>query len=380
MHKEEIVKELTRIDEFRKSDICVDTNTLQQRFTKFNKTRHLQFWHDGSSISNHSHLLMTVNTLYDKTIHMTNEEYEVKYGKKVDVQSEIEKPDIYILARCPGDDHQLMYSDCRNEYTRCLKYQTDADGCELNDVVRFFHGDGPACELEAGQQKNERYPCWLCAVNFDLGNDLAYMYSLPYLSLEDRMQKILQSECSENRIKEGKTKLYKNLQKHEIIDELHQRGISFCSLDKKASLEDKLIHEMHGMQHFPSLMQADPSITPMLEHYEILGCEPLHDIKHHIENMYAELPHHLNKAEKKLMEETIQLSLEHKDIKRGIDYRTSLIKLNTSLRGKIDTDVFKILSTLYEIQDILYAGEMERTVENILRLHNQVFLHACLIK
>ena len=24
---------------------------------------------------------------------------------------------------------------------------------KLNDVVRFFHGDGPACESEAGQQK-----------------------------------------------------------------------------------------------------------------------------------------------------------------------------------------------------------------------------------
>ena len=68
----------------------------------------------GSSISNYSHLLMTVNTLYDKTIHMTNQEYEEKHKKKVYVQSEIEKP-IYILARCPRDDHQLMYSDCRNE-------------------------------------------------------------------------------------------------------------------------------------------------------------------------------------------------------------------------------------------------------------------------
>ena len=118
----------------------------------------------------------------------------------------------------------------------------------------------------------------------------------------------------------------------------------------------------------------------MVEHYEILGCEPLHDVKHHIENMNVELPHHLNKTEKKLMEETIQLSLERKEIKRGIDYRKSLIKWNVSLRGKIDANVFKILYTLCEIQDILYAGEMERTVENILRFHNQVFLHACLIR
>ena len=199
------------------------------------------------------------------------------------------------------------------------------------------------------------------------------MYSLPHLSLADRMQKVLQSECSETKIKEGKTKLYKNLQKHEILDELHQRGISFWSQDKKANLGDKLINEMHGMQRFPSLMQADQTITSM--HYKILGCEPLHDIKHHIENMYVELPHHLNKTEKKLMEETIQLSLERKEIKRGIDYRKSLIKWNVSLGGKIDANVFKIMSTLCEIQDILYAGEVERTVENILRFHNQVFLH-----
>ena len=46
----------------------------------------------------------------------------------------------------------------------------------------------------------------------------------------------------------------------------------------------------------------------------------------------------------------------------------------------MDTYVFKILSTLCEIQDILYAGKIERTVENILRLHDQVFLHASLIK
>ena len=97
MDRDEIVKELTRIDEFSKSDIYMDINTLQQRFRKFNTTRNLQFWYDGSSISNHSHLLMTVNTLYDKTIHMTNQEYEEKHKKEVDVQSEIEKRYVYIL-------------------------------------------------------------------------------------------------------------------------------------------------------------------------------------------------------------------------------------------------------------------------------------------
>ena len=106
MDREEIVEELTRIDEFSKSDIYMDINTLQQSFRKSNTTRNLQFWHGGSSISNHSHLLMTVNTLYDKTIHMMNQENEETHKKNTDVQSEIEKPYIYILVRC--------LRDCRN--------------------------------------------------------------------------------------------------------------------------------------------------------------------------------------------------------------------------------------------------------------------------
>ena len=36
---------------------------------------------------------------------------------------------------------------------------------------------GPACEMEAGQQKNVM-PCWLCPENFDFGNDLSNLHAL----------------------------------------------------------------------------------------------------------------------------------------------------------------------------------------------------------
>ena len=93
---------------------------------------------------------------------------------------------------------------------------------------------------------------------------------------------------------------------------------------------------MHGMQRFPSLLHADPNMASMLKDYEILGCEPFHDLKHQIENLYAELPHHLNKVERKLMENIIYTSFENKETKRGVDYRKSLVKLNIYLRGKIN--------------------------------------------
>ena len=115
----------------------------------------------------------------------------------------------------------------------------------------------------------------------------------------------------------------------------------------------------------------------MLQHYEILDCEQLHDVKHHIENMYAELPHHLNKAEKKLMEDYSIITWTQRNKKRNrLPQNFNKIKHFTERENWH----LKILSSLCNIQDILYAGEMKRTVENILRLHNQMFLHACLIK
>ena len=218
---------------------------------------------------------MVVNTLYDKAIHLSDEEFEIIHGKKIDVQGGVEKPDVYILARCPSDEHQLMYSNIRNEDIRLLKYPINVEGYQLHDEVRFFHGDGPACETGADQQKNGNYPCWLCPANFNFSNKLEYLHSLPNLDLKDRTEKILKSVASQEKIISGKIKLYSNLRKQQIVDELHEHGVKFTIESKKDVLEQKLIEEMHGMQRLPSLIHADKIITPFLTKYEILGCEPL---------------------------------------------------------------------------------------------------------
>ena len=90
------------------------------------------------------------------------------------------------------------------------------------------------------------------------------------------------------------------------------------------------------------------------------------------------MPPHLNSTERKLIEEAIAVSFEQKEIKRGVDYRKSL-KVVIALEGKINKDVYKILTTLCEIQRVLYAGEKERNAELVLRLH-MTFIHACLIR
>ena len=50
------------------------------------RTRHLQVWHDNSTIANHGYFIVTVNTCYDKNIHFTRDEYKAKTGIDIDIQ------------------------------------------------------------------------------------------------------------------------------------------------------------------------------------------------------------------------------------------------------------------------------------------------------
>ena len=180
MNRCDIIKELDRINELKDELLSKETTCLKEIFKKFNRTRHLQFWHDGSCISNHSHLLLAVNIVYDPAIFYTNEEFCASNGKQIDIQSEIESPFVYLVARCPGDDHQLMYSDIRIADIKTLKETSFFCDIEMYDQVRFFHGDGPACELEVGQQKNGHFPCWLCPANFDSSKNGNFFVSIRF--------------------------------------------------------------------------------------------------------------------------------------------------------------------------------------------------------
>ena len=46
-------------------------------------------------------------------VFLTNEEYEQKYHTSLDIQSIIEKPQIYLLESCPSNDQQILYIEER---------------------------------------------------------------------------------------------------------------------------------------------------------------------------------------------------------------------------------------------------------------------------
>ena len=154
--------------------------------------------------------------------------YNVCLGKKINVQAEVEKPQLYILARCPSNDQQLMYIDTRLEDIKDLSSAIDTnDGISIYDEMRFFKGDGPAAQLEAGQQKGGDFPCWQCPVNAKRFNDLAHTFNLQNLSLEERRSKVMLTVRSSNLSHRKETKLFRNISKDAIMSELHQRDIKF---------------------------------------------------------------------------------------------------------------------------------------------------------
>lgn len=131
-----------------------------QRETETNEThtRHLKIWHDHSDILNHTYISIMVSTLYDTASFITDEEYRDKYPERppADVQAMVEKPFLYVLGQSSSSDvDQLSYIPVRVDELQNLKAQSG----EVRYVMRFFSGDGPARQFEAGHQRGGNFAC-----------------------------------------------------------------------------------------------------------------------------------------------------------------------------------------------------------------------------
>ena len=113
--QEEVIGELKIIKECADNFNNISFDDLCLKLKKLKCMRHLCTWHDGSSIANHGHLMIMVNVIYEPTIFYTNDEYPSVFKEKVDIQREVVKSVLYLLASCPADDTQLMYNNTRME-------------------------------------------------------------------------------------------------------------------------------------------------------------------------------------------------------------------------------------------------------------------------
>ena len=139
-----------------------------------------------------------------------------------------------------------------------------------------------------------------------------------------------------------------------------------------------------GIQRLPALLFYHPEISlpaANLNFYEILNNEPLHDISNHIKNIYEELPHLVEKTDRKEVEATIKASFNGAEAKNAANYRKSLlIVTHWFLENYQNHFLTEILLSLTEIQQILYAPEDRRSVTKVFRLTNLTFIHALQIK
>ena len=106
----------------------------------------------------------------------------------------------------------------------------------------------------------------------------------------------------------------------------------------------------------------------------------MHDIGGHICNIIEELPHHLPDNERALFNQILDICYRNKDSNRVVDKRKAILFLTVHLDGKVSNKVIRLLKTLTEIQRILYLKENDRTMQEVLRLHNSCFQHTVPMK
>ena len=256
MTREEIINRLKQLGESAKVSEAAELNDIKKYLKGIERTRHLMIWADNSTLLNHRYLLMTVNVLYDEVVFYTNKEMEEQGKGNIDVQSLVERPQVYILARCGSSEaEQLARKICLEGLNNKI---TTSGGIKMTDVMRLFHGDGPQQEFESDEQKGGHAGRAACSGDARRYNCLAVSLSRPYLSLNDRLNKVHQGPAGRTN-RNGGLKTFKNLRLEELRGECHARGLP--TEGNKKDLEEIFKEKMGIIQRVPAMMFFDQEKT-----------------------------------------------------------------------------------------------------------------------
>ena len=125
--KPDMVKYFKNIGKNVNDDKEANANTLKEKIKGFEKTRHLMMWHDCSTVRGHSYLLMMIAFIYDPACYYTDTEFQEKFDVFVNIQKNVEKPWVYILAGCPFNEQQISYSQEKLDDIIALKQNIKTD-------------------------------------------------------------------------------------------------------------------------------------------------------------------------------------------------------------------------------------------------------------
>ncbi|XP_019626548.1 PREDICTED: uncharacterized protein LOC109471652 [Branchiostoma belcheri] len=386
--REQIQQRLMELGEYNEEET---EQSMRKRLKSIEGTRHLVPWEDGATLANHGYIVYVVTTLYDPAIHLTDEEYYQKYNLRLSVQSAVEQPRIYIIARSKSSDaEQLLYSETRRDDLPSLAVPVTApDGREYRDILRFCKGDCPSRQFEMGQQRGGFHPC-LCAV------DIREVHSFftcthvenPAQSMEDRQKFILDGPITSQKASSSLPDPFSQMTKEEMKDELTSRGaVPYETVDTmtKHDLQQEMKKMLRGIKRMPALLQPNPTqdLTELnLQHLEAPACESMHDLYNHTKNILEELPAHVSREVAETIQTVKTTILGNKDTVRAVDMRWLLLVLIKELekQGQAEEKVMTLLSTLAEMQRLCYAAAEDRNMTSIFRMQNTMFLHHLMLR
>ena len=356
------------------TDSETDREKMEPLALSYLTTRYLKMWHDHSEIAGHSHLIVSVSVVYNSAFYYTAEELEAR-GVRIDIETVVEQPELHILARSGSSDaEQSAFNSERLECVKQLKHSLDGpNSTQITDVLRFFHGDKPAQQFEAGNNRGGHYPCVTCDAQGDRFNDISFCHRCDTRSLADRQEFMLGGILW----RQMQLKPFDNLRVDKLRSELQSRGMDTTG-QLRHELDNAFRSLRRGIVAFPALLLPSPE-QPLedlsLQHYEVCCVEPLHDFKGHMANLFAELPKILHGSAAEELGK-VKESILNKTTLRCVDYRKATILLSSALRKiDADTNIVRLIDTAVELCEILYSKAGYRTPRSILRLHNISYVH-----
>ena len=173
-----------------------ESDDLLSKLKNASRTRYLKVWHDHSSIANHGYLLVLVSVIYDPAFYYTTQEMKDFKGIEIDVQAEVQTPEVHIIGRSSSSTQdQLLFVEVRRECLKDMNTTFTMAGVEIRDIIRYFHGDGPAAQFEAGHKQGGNYCCIGCGAHSERFADIAYSYRAPKISFQERQEFVLQGKA-----------------------------------------------------------------------------------------------------------------------------------------------------------------------------------------
>ena len=342
---------------------------LRAALTQFERNRTMWIWHDHSTLASHGILAVMVGVVYDSLVFKT--ESEIGHN----VQEFIEEGEVHIVAHGSSslEEQAILIPERLLELEGLTDAITSSSGIQIVDTMRFFKGDKPAAQFEAGVSCGGNYPCVGCSCRRSRFPDFAHAANCSQRSLKNIQEIALAGHFGKV---PGHMRFYEPLSNDQLRMELEKRAVKDYPADKigrLAALKDILC----GVQRVPAVLLLAPEATLADKHlgsYCVLPCEPLHDLKGYLGAVLKKLPSILHSSLKTSVSECTD-ALWKKSHMYGCDLRNALVQIahifaaNSAVGHSAD-----FVACLVQVSEILYSKALDRSPKQCLQLYNCTFV------